>query len=558
MKRLRATGGNESKSSVWRRLTRRTSTRPELLVDTPTPLPATTNEQNFGRKAVSLNEDILYKVVEELATHSPKSLLSVALVSRAVHSFTVTVLFRSVWVGRFEAKKRERALLHRLQNDLLLCSYIRQLTIYNEPGRNVEYEGIVTILLHLLPHMTNLKDFCCYTPLGSSLAQHISCNNPAVQLCLHSMPLTNETFASCANIVSIDAETHFYRGPENFLVRLKELALSSANFRSLTLRVLWGGCVRGPITIGDITFEPGERLSSLRSLSVDGITPNDSWNLGVPWDVLEDIYFRRFPSILRSRVDTMHNLRSIGLSGGSGWVTNEERSQAAVPINEFLSRVPSALEELNLEELTGVIPVSTITRFGPSLKRLRFHNRGSFGNVETRHVFSAQQLDEIRVACPNLEELQIDINPDGEWPYNVLDAVAKFPRLNKLTLSVGLGLHAGTPVKPYPSHYSSVQLYKYVASVRRPMRPLNELAVQLGGPHQTRGGYGISSILRKPTSYRVVPCERLEDAQAGLLNVWRDQATWGRQLESFYGPVGGDTKDDRKIFALHERHELHM
>ncbi|KAF8324144.1 uncharacterized protein EI90DRAFT_2362128 [Cantharellus anzutake] len=165
------------------------------------------------------------------------------------------------------------------------------------------------------------------------------------------------------------------------------------------------------------TLEEGQILSSLRRLSIDSVQTDESWRHGIPWDSLKELQFTYFSDILLDVVDQMHSLRSIKLTGQvPPWqIMSEDHLGAKRRIAEFLREVPSALEELDLEELTGDIPVSIFARFGRSLKRLRLYNRGNDGKVGSRSVLSPEQLDEICTGCPHLEELLIDINRDGDW-----------------------------------------------------------------------------------------------------------------------------------------------
>ncbi|KAF8336863.1 uncharacterized protein EI90DRAFT_3043897 [Cantharellus anzutake] len=523
----------------------------------------------------ALTEDIYYKVVKELAILSPRSLRSATLVSRDFYAFTTTLLFRTIEVGHLAVPKRDEAILQRLEDNRSLCLCVRELVLGERVGITIGglSEPLGERLLPLLSHMTHLTDFWFSLSATSSfvspLVQFITRKRPDVRLhanlCEYedsdggslSWTISRASFGPSPNLVSMNVRTHYHRGQTDLLVHIKKLALSSASLRSLTIGVDFGGCFLGDFSTGDIAFEQGERVSSLRKLSIDGCPMDESWHSGIPWDALEEIYFSRFPAILHTQVDQMHNLRSAKLIGKVYWNTEEERLQIARPISDFLLRLPSVLEELDLEELTGDVPISTIARFGDSLKRLRLHVLEKYDRVGARHVLSAQQLDKIRVACPSLEELQIDINRNSEWPYDVLDAVAEFSQLRRLTLSLELGLETETFVKPYATHYSSVQLYKYIASHRRNSHPLDELTIELGGHRKLGTGYPCSWVLwemDEQATYTVKPSERLEDAQAGLLDVWRKRGMLRGGVKLFYGPVGGNTEDDKEIVALHERH----
>ena len=257
------------------------------------------------------------------------------------------------------------------------------------------------------------------TAVAFPLIQAITRTNPAVRLHVYldgsDMPQLfpsgyKKIFGPSPNLVSIDARTH-YAGERDCLNGIQYLALSSTNLSSLALNVTYQGCVAKRRTIGDMRFRNGERLPSLRRISVDGAEPHESWAKGIPWDALEDVYFSTFPDILHTVVEEMQSLRSVKLKVTGHWHTDEARLGR---INDFLLRLPSPLEELDLEGLTVDNPVSTIIRFGGSLKRLRLHilEKKISG---TRQVLSAQRLEELCAACIRLEDLQIDINRNGKW-----------------------------------------------------------------------------------------------------------------------------------------------
>ncbi|KAF8336868.1 uncharacterized protein EI90DRAFT_3043929 [Cantharellus anzutake] len=241
-----------------------------------------------------------------------------------------------------------------------------------------------------------------------------------------------------------------------------------------------------------------------------------------------DIHFSCFPYILLDIVGEMRNLRFTvsphPIIMKMNWEVNKH-------IAEFFSKVPSDLEELDLEDLTADICVSIFTH---SLKRLSLHSYGDFNRAGTRQVnrtrpvISAQQLDEMCVSCTLLEELEIDINRDGEWPHDILDKVAKFPCLKKLTLSLEV---------------ASVQLYKYIAS-QRTFGPSVGLIITPDFEHRLCGSVrslAYPRIEQHLRTYKVAPCCSCR----GLVDVWTERRDC--HPGTFYGPVGGNTEDDKRF-----------
>ncbi|KAF8335046.1 uncharacterized protein EI90DRAFT_3049291 [Cantharellus anzutake] len=119
---------------------------------------------------------------------------------------------------------------------------------------------------------------------------------------------------------------------------------------------------------------------------------------------------------------------------------------------------------------------------------------------------------------------------DGDWPHDILDKVAHFPRIKTLCLEIRPSGYEC--VKPYLSYYTSIQLYKYIDS-QRTSSPLTELVTL--DDHHCSGLYDVAT-------YKAVSCRWFKDA--GLLDVWSSQIAGYRtdSTESFYGPVGNSAR----------------
>lgn len=106
-------------------------------------------------------------------------------------------------------------------------------------------------------------------------------------------------------------------------------------------------------------------------------------------------------------------------------------------------------------------------------------------------------------------------------------------------------------IQPYPTSYTSVQMYKYLVSPKQRFRTLSFLRIELGGSRTINGSYAPSWFFWEKHSRKVLevtPAERYEHAQAGLLNV-----TDGFSAKCFICIGMGDTDEDKRLMKVHER-----
>lgn len=110
-------------------------------------------------------------------------------------------------------------------------------------------------------------------------------------------------------------------------------------------------------------------------------------------------------------------------------------------VNDFLTSC-RPLKGLSLTKCYKIITLPEILlRHGPSLRKLSLHELGS-----ARHVLSTTELQNIRDACPFLEDVEVDINcsPDGKAEQELFSSLARFPKLAVVRFYIDLGIVRGS------------------------------------------------------------------------------------------------------------------
>ena len=134
----------------------------------------------------------------------------------------------------------------------------------------------------------------------------------------------------------------------------------------------------------------------------------------------------------------------------AGFDTVERKTEhVKANVDIFFAQVPP-LESLTIygprDALSDLSPV--LSRHGPTLRRLHIHQHEPYPKMTghpPRRVLTLAEIAAIRAACPQLEDLGIDIDQDSDAPEQHLEAVceilARPPRLRRATLNLDLGLH---------------------------------------------------------------------------------------------------------------------
>ncbi|KAF3765754.1 hypothetical protein M406DRAFT_68171 [Cryphonectria parasitica EP155] len=97
----------------------------------------------------------------------------------------------------------------------------------------------------------------------------------------------------------------------------------------------------------------------------------------------------------------------------------------------FYDDITSPLEAITVRRLVS-IGLDNLLRHGPSLRRLKIHQIPTQKPVEWEQSVSAEDLLAISEGCPHIEELAVDVCPEGEWPQHIYRALASFRQLQHL------------------------------------------------------------------------------------------------------------------------------
>lgn len=169
-----------------------------------------------------------------------------------------------------------------------------------------------------------------------------------------------------------------------------------------------------------------------------------AWLEHMDWTHLHSLHLSGpITQVLKLFLDALPSLRHIGIDGG-------EMGHLRVPLSKYLALL-SPLESLSVEDgdfrdLDSLLDV--ITKHHPTLRSLRLNHlrdvpKSSVGGKQFWHdwfiystetVLSSAQLTRLFEICPNLKSLDIDMQTEPGWHYEILDTLLSFPQLKELTL----------------------------------------------------------------------------------------------------------------------------
>jgi hypothetical protein len=150
--------------------------------------------------------------------------------------------------------------------------------------------------------------------------------------------------------------------------------------------------------------------------------------------------------------------------------------------------VPNALQSITIPRF-NTLGLNGIIRHGSQLRVLKIHQK------ETRtwadETIDASSLLTIQRECPLIEELALDISRNGDWPYDVLEVLAGFPKLRILTIWFEMGRVGRKPddiVRPLVTYPAVDELYRRICLIRpRTLPALGTLKIYCGGGKEISG-----------------------------------------------------------------------
>ncbi|CAI6094224.1 unnamed protein product [Clonostachys chloroleuca] len=323
--------------------------------------------------------------------------------------------------------------------------------------------------------------------------------------------------------------------------RVRDILLSSPNIRKLTVDYGRpdGGCVRyGPLKeYTGFGFVDGQRPSALEELKLGKYifgsipTPDLGDNFFPPTNVgypgkgeEEDYWAETFDWSRLRKLDTEQHTFALRVAPKLSALEEASLGVVSDPkiIREFYDTVPNSLSAIEIHQFDA-LGVDGIIRHASKLRTLGIHQRQSRDWSE--HTIDAPSLLEIQKACPLIEALDLDIKREGDWPYEILDILAGFRNLRRLTLWFELGWVGHEPfdvVQPVVNYSAVDTLFTYVNS-KRPSnsKPLKEMKVYCGCLRPIRGYPSQEGLWpRKNTSsYLCQLSERDDQAPDGVFHI---------------------------------------
>ncbi len=505
----------------------------------------------------NLSEDVILYLMDFIQDVSPRSVRNLAMVCSYLHAKARYIQHRHVAVDFSKpdpADSQSTKYLQFLSRSGLLPA-VRSLQM-----RYYEYErspgaGLV-LLKEFLPSMTGLHELEWIGVKMPNLIFNILKKHPRIRLRARlasynahdaSLPFLIASLCGNLNLVALDILGTYIAAKDCLEITqpLKKLLLSCPNLRDLSLQISQSsGCVMHsvPHEYCGLGFTNGERLPPLKSLRIKrypwGSSPEESqgarWQIpfseGYPGQGREIDYWvntfdwsklRRLHSnstdIAEKLMPKLTALKEIDI--------DEWGSRKPVPMAIFFENVPSMLELIKIPSLNSV-GTSPLLRHGTHLRTLEIHQLERYNRNWDEGAMKGLDLVKLRDGLPCLEELAIDVSRnEGDWPHDVLDILASFPRLRSLELWFELGLsnRKNPPPVPYLNFAAASWIFQQLRERSR-LQPaaLQHLHVHSGAPPPLGGGlysYDAHWPEQNSTSFVCRVSERDVDAARGMFDV---------------------------------------
>ncbi|TGJ84184.1 hypothetical protein E0Z10_g4568 [Xylaria hypoxylon] len=250
-----------------------------------------------------------------------------------------------------------------------------------------------------------------------------------------------QTVVTAAAIVNPFDESN---GPNRHVLGIQKLLFACPNLTSFSLEFIggYGGCVMSNSHFGMVQsfqFSGDETFPALEELSLSGYQPSEAerehWQKRFRWSKLRSLTIgpRYTAGFLKIAAGFATSLRNLHVQ-----LYTDADSRTDCPQLEHLLMAFASLESLVVKGYH--LPPGPIGNH-PGLKRLCLHSFEPVIGETLRPTLSIEQLHELDKNCAHLETLELDLSWDGEWPEQILKALATgFRNLRRLTLHLELGL----------------------------------------------------------------------------------------------------------------------
>ncbi|RYP68515.1 hypothetical protein DL770_008427 [Monosporascus sp. CRB-9-2] len=466
-----------------------------------------------------LPDHIVRLILSFLQDLSPEDILTVASLSSSLYEQARYVQHRVVHIDLDKRRHVHHCLDLIIRRGLLPA--IRTLEVSGQHYDELLKEGneILTRLADMLPRMTGLRDL--HWQVGRTTGEDNLKRTTAVPIpapimrllppelrlhtsvfCAHSKESHAQAreFLDCLvnkqNLRTLSVQISFIEEQDclETMRALKKVLLSCPNLTRLPLLDVWypcGGCEGyGPPLMGGpycgLGLSNGERPPPLEELGMrkypwgmEGARHCQGYpEKGFEWDYwaktfdwsrltrLNDISYYLAPAI----APRLTGLRELTL---------EHFSSVEA---DFLQEITSPLEILSISGWSRVDnKPNPINKHGATLRKLKIHRPERGWRDDTHSFLTAADLAQLSNGLPHLEELAIDIARDenaNEWPYEALDAIARFPSLRTAELWFPLGFEPPAP-RPFLTVSSARHLFSYL---RKRNVSIQRLILHSGAP----------------------------------------------------------------------------
>ncbi|KAI1423349.1 hypothetical protein F5Y12DRAFT_757987 [Xylaria sp. FL1777] len=315
--------------------------------------------------------------------------------------------------------------------------------------RSSEMEKRLLALVDSLPNLQRVK---IRGPLSQEALQGLEGHSKRISIYLLGEDGKRKIETQLQNVVALGAVVNPFRaskGPNLDILDIQKLLFACPNLTSFSLGVTgnYGGCVRSRPHAGTVysfEFSGDETFPPLEELSLSGYRLDEDeweyWQEKYPWSKLRALtlgprYQANFLNLAAGYIKSLRNL-TVQV------YTDADLKIKCSPLKNFLWTFTS-LESLIVK---GYYLTPGPIGNHPGLKHLCLHSFEPMKEGITRLTLDVEQLQELDKNCPYLETLEIDLNRDGEWPEDLLKALAAgFRNLRRLTLHLELGLKSVNP-----------------------------------------------------------------------------------------------------------------
>ncbi|KAJ5157066.1 uncharacterized protein N7482_008166 [Penicillium canariense] len=229
---------------------------------------------------------------------------------------------------------------------------------------------------------------------------------------------------------------------------LHELFNAFPNLEELSVSVNWlrGGCAMGgrpsPTRILGLDLSEDATFPPLKSLSLSGYPVQDDpveddevalWRDRFPWDRLHSLSLgvqlpESTPGFLELATGKVANLKEFQ-------ITSYDPLSSSAELDAFLC----SFDTLEILTAKGAVPSLTSVIHQSNLKHICLHTIED--PDRERETLDVEQIKDLSQHCPKLTTLEIDLDPNGTWPDDIVSVIATgFKNLCRLSIHVGLGI----------------------------------------------------------------------------------------------------------------------